>query len=215
MNRTPPALRASLAFGLLLAAVAPSPGFIDAHRPETLGAVCARAESVTVVKIDKFSAEKGVIVFRKVKDLKGELPRDEVRDLVGDGHEAHEKKHTLGSVKVGQTAVIFRYENRLAIGLGDHWHVIDIAPPKDRDEPWGGGTRTEPWFLQAYCGDADKLVEAVTDILADKEVVVPNMVGGRDKELRQRKGEMVRMRTSLKIKNYDLERDRVKDEPKK
>ena len=201
--------------GLLLIGGSTSFGFIDTFRPETLGAVCSRAQSITVMRVDKFSKEKGVLVLKRVKDLKGALPRDEVRDLLGTAHEAHEKKHCLESVEEGQTAILFRYENRLAICLGDCWHVIDVALPKDKDEPWGGGTRTEPWFLQTCCGPANELPKVVEAILDGKEVVVPIMLGNRDKELRQRTGEMIRMRTSLKIKDFNADRDRIREPPEK
>jgi hypothetical protein len=63
--------------------------------------------------------------------------------------------------------------------------------------------------LQTYCGSADKLVDAVTDILDGKEVVVPCMVGKRDKELREFTGKLVRMKASLKLKDYDLKANTV------
>ena len=194
---------------MLVAVGGTSPGFIDTFRPETLGAVCNHAQSITVMRVDRFSKPKGVLFLKKVKDLKGTLPRDEVRDFLGAAHEPHEKKHCLQSVKVGQAAVLFRYENRLAICLGDQWHVIDVALPKDKDKPWGGGTRTEPWFLQTYCGPAKDLPAAVQAILDGKEVVIPVMLGKRDDELRRRSGKLIRIRTSLKSKRFNPDRDRV------
>ena len=183
--------------------------FIDTFRPETLAAACDRAESITVMKVKKFSKEKEVILFEKVKDLKGKYPRPGLRERLGSAHLPAEKKHYLDWVGEGKTAVVFRYENRQAVCIGDQWTVCDAAPPKDESEPWTITTRTEPWFLMAYCGDADKLADAVTAILGGKEVVVPCMVGGRDKELRERTGKLTRMRTSLKLKAYDLKRNTV------
>ncbi len=208
-------VRCSILAGFWLLAAGPSQGFIDVHRPETLGSFCARAQSITVLKLDRISKDKGVLVFTKVKDLKGDLGSDEIRDALGDAHTEDERKHARDAAKVGQCAVVFRYENRLAICLGDHWHVMDIAQPKDKREPWGGATRTEPAFLQSYCGDAEKLAGAVARILDGKEAVVPVMLGGRDKELRKRTGELIRVRSGLKSKDFDRDRDEVKSEPKK
>ena len=203
-----------LALAVALAVAAPSAGFIDLNRPTTLGELCARAQSVTVMTVDKLSKEKGVLVLKKVKDLKGELPRGEVRDALGAAHEPAEKKHCLGAVEVGQSAVVFRYENRLVIGLGDCWHVCDTPAPEDKGEPLGGNTRTEPAFLQSYCGPAKALPELAAAVLDGKEVVVPVMLGKRDKELRTRTGEVVRVRASLKLLDFDPKRDAVA-EPKK
>ncbi len=192
-------------------------GYINTFRPETLGTMCARSDSIAVLKVEKLSKDKGVIIYTKVKDLKGTFPVDRLREILGSAHEAHEKKHYLEWAEEGKVAVCFNYKNRVALCIGDQWTVCEDlnGPPKDKAETWSVTTRTEPFFTQSYFGDAEKLQTAVVDILAEKEVVVPCMAGGRDKELRERKGEMVRMRTSLKIKEYDLKRDRVKDEPKK
>ena len=90
------------------------------------------------------------------------------------------------------------------------WSVTDTAPPKDESEEWAFSTRTEPWFLQSYAGPPDEFRAAVEEVLAGKEAVVPVMLGGRDKELRKRDGEVVRVRASLKLDKFDLKRDRVK-----
>ena len=202
------------AVAALVLAAGPSVGFIDLNRPATFGELCKRAQSITVMTVDKLSKEKGVLVLKRVKDLKGELPRDAIRDGLGAAHEPAEKKHCLDSVEVGQTAVVFRYENRLAICFGDYWHVTDVQPPEDKTEPLGGNTRTEPAFLASYCGPAQELPDLVAAVLGGKEVIVPVMLGGRDKELRARTGDRVRMRASSKLLDFDAKRDTVA-EPKK
>ncbi len=204
--------RVMMAALVLLIAAGAALAFIDTFRPETLGSTCQRANSITVFKVEKFNKEKRLVVFRKVKDLKGEFPREVFREFISDGHEEAERKHYLDWVGEGKTVVVFRYENRSAICIGDQWTVCDAAPPKDKQEMYTVATRTEPWFLKIYCGDGEKLAQTVADILDGKEVVVPAMVGDRDKELRKRTGEMVSLRASLKRKDYNLERDRVPKE---
>jgi alpha-galactosidase len=51
---------------------------------------------------------------------------------------------------------------------------------------------------------------AVTAILAGKEVVIPVMLGDRDRELPKRTGKVVRLKASLKRKDFNLKRDAVK-----
>ena len=169
------------AVSLLFLVPQPAIGFMVVFRPETLTAVCGRTQSITVMKVKKFSKEKEIILFEKVKDLKGKYPRPGLREHLGSAHVPTEKQHYLDWVGEGKTVEVLRYENRQAVCIGDQWTVCDAAPPKDESESWTVTTRTEPWFLQTYCGDADKLVSAVTDILDGKEVVVPCMVGRRDK----------------------------------
>jgi hypothetical protein len=193
----------------VLAALGWAAPYIDVCRPETLGAVCARATSISVFKVEKVNKEKGVILYRKVEDLKGSCPRETFREFLSAAHEPHERQHYLDWVEVGKIAVLFRHENRQAIAVGEQWTVNDGAPPKDESEVWTIGTRTEPWFLKNYCGDPGKLAESVKELLAGKDVIVPVMVGDRDGDLRKRDAKRITVRASLKRQDYNLERDRV------
>src|SRR5207248_1609024 len=66
----------------LLALPAPAPAYID--RPPTLGRLVQYdAADIAVVRVEKVSKEKGVIVYKKVADLKGKLPTDQLRQVVG------------------------------------------------------------------------------------------------------------------------------------
>ena len=199
---------------LLLLAAAAAPALIDSYRPETLGAMCARVGSVTVLRVEKvhLAGGKGAVVYKAVRDLKGKLPRSGLRQVFGMGNEPHEIKALLAWAKKAEGAevVAFRYENRLAICHGGIWSVFDHAPPKDPKEEWAVSTRTEPAFLQAYCGPAGKLEALAKSILAGKTVMSDCMLGERDKALRRRDGRTVRMRTSLKSVKFDLAHDRVK-----
>ena len=207
-------MRTSVAASLasLAACFGSADAYIDVHRPDTLGATCERAQSITVVKVTKvkLGADRGAVTYRTVEDLKGKLPRASFRQVVGKAHEADELKALRAGAKEDLEVVGFRYENRLAIYHGGLWSVTDSAPPKDEAEEWAFDTRTEPWFLRSYAGAPEKLRASVEDLLAGKEVIVSAMLGGRDKELRKRDGEVVRVRASLKLDKFDPERDRVK-----
>jgi len=205
-------MRGLMAVVLILGSAKPALPYIDVHRPETLGAVCSRATSITVFKVEKLDKEKGIIIYRKVEDLKGACPREIFREFLSAAHEAHERKHYLDWVDVGKIAVLFRHENRQAIAVGEQWTVNDGAPPKDDGEVWTIGTRTEPWFLKNYCGEPDQLARSVKELLSGKEVIVPVMAGNRDSNLRKREGKRIRVRASLQRQDYNLERDRVEEE---
>jgi hypothetical protein len=197
---------------ILLSAV-PATAFIDVHRPATLGAVCARAQGISVLKVVKAWKEKGrwAVAYEVVADLKGKFPRRSFRQVCGPANEPHEVKGFLDWAREGETVVVFRYENRYAICHGRQWSVVDGGPPKDAAEEWAFDTRTEPAFLSSYRGPVAGLRPAVEAILAGKEVVVPVMLGKRDKELRRRDGEVIRMRSGLKILVFDEKRHRVKE----
>jgi outer membrane protein assembly factor BamB len=94
----------------------------------------------------------------------------------------------------GKTAVIFQRRGEQAICVGHLWYTArpavsggrpggDIPYKSDRDKPpekeqWVYGGASDPRFARFFCGDADELVTAVTDLLAGKkDVTVPRMVG--------------------------------------
>ena len=203
----------NMLLGLLIASPA-ADAYIDAYRPETLGAVCDRANTITLFKVEKLSKEKGVIVYRKVKDLKGTSPRDSFREILTSAHEPPERERYLAWAEEGKLALMFRHENRQAIAIGEQWTVNDGAPPKDPAEMWTVGTRTEPWFLKNFYGDVRKLAQAVEDLLGGQEVTVSAMLGDRDKELRKWNGRKVTFRASLKRLDFNLERDLVPEDKK-
>jgi hypothetical protein len=66
----------------------------------------------------------------------------------------------------------------------------------------------EPVLLKVYSGKAEELVTAVEAVADGKEVVIPCMVG-EHKELQLRQGKIEYMRASLKLLDYNLNRDRV------
>ena len=208
------ALSGMIATVLVLAGSGPAAAYIDVHRPETLGAVCARADSITIFKVEKFSKEKGIIIYQKVEDLKGTSPRNSFREFLSAAHEEAERKHYLEWVDVGKLAIMFRVENRQALAISEQWTVCDGVPPKDASEVWTIATRTEPWFLKNYCGDVNALADSLKELLAGKEVIVPVMTGERDGELRKMAGKKTRVRASLKRLDYNLKRDEIKGEGK-
>src|SRR5262245_43672298 len=58
--------------------VAPAQAYITTP-VVTLGAALSDSTYVTVVRVEKVSREKGIIIYRKVRDLKGKYPRDTFR----------------------------------------------------------------------------------------------------------------------------------------
>src|SRR5262249_47660035 len=70
-------------------------------------------------------------------------------------------------------------------------------------------SHAEPFMLRTYCGDAEKLANAVTAVHAGKEVIVSCMADGNKDQLHQRKGKLQRLKASLKLQEYNAKRDFV------
>jgi hypothetical protein len=170
--------------------------------PHSLGQVVALSTNIMVLRVEKVDKEKNLILYRKVKDLKGQHPTDVVRHNIGrNGFHEREWKYTMEWADVGKTAVFFHNGGAGECCTGTYWY--QIYPGGE----WWNMSHGEPFLLRSFCGNIDKLVAAVADIVAGKEVVVPCMVDGNKDDLHLRRAKLQRLRASLKRGNYDAKRD--------
>src|SRR2546427_12696887 len=73
---------------------------------QTLGQL-ATSTYITLVRVEKVSKEKGVIIYRKVRDLKGTYPREQIRHAFDLKNTPQHKG--LGDVPVRPDDVDWRY----------------------------------------------------------------------------------------------------------
>jgi hypothetical protein len=205
-------VRASLAAGFLLAMwPRPAAAYID-FPPPTLGALCGTSHHIYVLKVDKVSAEDGVILFKCVEQLKGKPDATAAKHVIGP--KAEGAKIVLDWAAEGKTAVLFTITagapGGTGLGVGhayidNYWYSLSY----DREAKCWRALRGAPALLTRYCGSPDKLRDAVADVLADKEVVVPCMVNDKKEDVEQRRAKVQRLKASLKLKDFDAKRDFV------
>ena len=125
---------------------------------------CAAIAVLEVVKVDR---KENIITFKKVADLKGKHPENELQHSLLGSADAD----TLCEwAKPGRQAVFFSFGNRAVTCVGNHWNYN-----------WDFGERKGLWstaswvddFRHTYVGSVAKLREAVTEVLAGKEVPRP------------------------------------------
>src|SRR5688572_24684381 len=94
--------------------------YITAPVP-TLGAAVSDSTYVTVIRVEKVSREKGVIIYTKVRDLKGKYPTDRIKHAfdvkntpahkgLGDvpvRPDEKDWKYALEWAAAGKTAILF------------------------------------------------------------------------------------------------------------
>src|SRR5262245_17120027 len=110
-------------FLLAICATGPAWGYVEA--PYTLGKVIADSTNVVLVKVTRVQKEKGLIIFRKVKDLKGTYDGDQLRHNIGSGDRGfhpRESKHVMTWAAVGQQAVFFCNEEASETCIGTYWY---------------------------------------------------------------------------------------------
>lgn len=192
--------------GLILPIIAPA--YIDIP-PATLGRLCASSMNVTILRVERVDRDGQKVIFKAVRDLKGNSPADFVKAAL-----EHDAKIGVPLVKwaeAGREAVFFGSAARGAgyLYADGRWHLLNGANGPGQ---WWRLARTEPTLLRAYAGEVKELPAAVAEVLAGKEVVVPCRVpveGKKDAD------EPRRIRAGLKRLDYDLKRDLLtRDEPK-
>jgi hypothetical protein len=191
----------------------------------TLGQLCGSTH-VTVVQVDKVSKEKGVVIYRKVKDLRGKYPRDTIKHVFdlkntpahkGPGDvpvRPNEKdwKYALDWATPGKTAVLFtlKYDPYGDFGhtyIDGCWYAT-MCPPRDW-EFWYSIYSDHACLKRWHCGTPGQLVAALELVLAGKEAVVPVLVKGTTDDLRSGRAEVQNMKVSTRIHDFNPQRDLV------
>ena len=191
---------------LALAAVScwlPSaPAYVEV--PMSLGAVVAQSSHIMVLRVEKVDKEKNLIIYRKVRDLKGTHPQEVVKHNIGrTGFHPREWQFTMEWAEPGKTAIFFHNGGASETCIGTYWYQAYAGGE------WWNHSHAEPYLNRSFAGNPEKLAAAVTEMLAGREVIVPCMVDGNKEDLQLRRARIQRMRVSLKIQDYNPKRDFV------
>jgi hypothetical protein len=113
-------LRLSLGTIVLLVMTAPALAYVDAS--PTLGTVINDSESITVLQVEKVSSEKRVIIYRKVADLKGTYPAEQIKHAITDGAHPREPRRILDWARPGKIAICFHNGKVAQTCIGSYWY---------------------------------------------------------------------------------------------
>jgi FG-GAP-like repeat len=165
--------------------------------PATLGMMCSWSTHGVVMRIERIDKDKGIIFYRKVRDLKGKWPSEVARQFIAPGAD---RQYILNWAEPDKTIVMFALESYKwsHTYIDNCWFASTTA-----DWQLWTMSHVEPTLLKWYGGKADKLVGASAAILGGREIVVPCMVGENPAELTLRRGKFHRLRASLKIQAYN------------
>ena len=90
----------------LLAVPATSVAFIEA--PHSVGRICKESTNVVVMEVARVDPQKNLIIYRKVKDLKGRHAGEQIKHNIAQrGSHEREWKTVMAWAKEGKTAVFF------------------------------------------------------------------------------------------------------------
>jgi hypothetical protein len=173
--------------------------------PYTLGKVINDSTNILVLRVEKVNKENNQIIFRKVEDLKGKHPTDVIKHNIGKAKLMNDREWsvTMQWAEVGKTAVMFHNGGASETCIGQYWHQAYNGGE------WWNQSHGEPYLLRSYCGNVDKLIAAVKEIQAGREVVVPCMVDGDKNAIHMGTSKIQRLKASLKLQDYNPKRDFV------
>jgi hypothetical protein len=179
-----------------------SQSFAYVEAPHSLGQVIQLSSNIVVLRVERVDREKSLILYRKVEDLKGVHPTDVIKHNIGrGGNRPGEWKETMDWAEPGKLAVFFHNGGASETCIGTYWYQCYAGGD------WWNHSHGEPYLLRTFAGNPDKLIAAIREILAGKEVLVPCMVSGNMEDLHQRRAKIQRLKCSLQRGNYDAQRD--------
>jgi hypothetical protein len=199
----------ALVAGMLLWGARPCPAMIEV--PYTLAKVCNESTNIVVMKVHKVDKVKNLIWYKKVRDLKGKHPVEEIKHNIGTAKLASDREYkaTMDWAQVGKTAIFFHNGGASETCIGEYWYQAYAGGE------WWTQSHGEPYLLRSFCGTTDLLTAAVAEIQAGKEIVVPCMVDGNKEDLQKGTAKVQKLRTSLKLMDYNPKRDFVAFQEKK
>jgi hypothetical protein len=197
---------AAAVFLALLAALAlwtrPAHAYVEAAM--SLGAVVNQSSNVLLMRVERVDREKNLIVYRKVRDIKGKHPTDVIKHNIGRGGlRANEWKPQMDWAEPGKLAVFFHNGGASETCIGTWWYQAYAGGE------WWNHSHGEPYLLRTFAGNPEKLAAIVAELLAGRESVAPCMIDGNKEDLHQRRARIQRLRVSLKLQDYNPKRDFV------
>lgn len=182
--------------------LSPRPAQAYVEAPMSLGSIIQQSSNVLLMKVEKVDREKNLIIFRKVKDIKGVHPTDIIKhNIAHAGFNPREWQYVMEGAQVGNLAVMFHNGAASETFLPGYWYQTYAGD-------WWAMSHGEPFLLRSYAGKPEKLAAAVASIIAGQEVVIPCMVDDKTL-LHTRAAKIQRVKASMKIQDYNPKRDFV------
>jgi hypothetical protein len=186
----------------LLLALPAARAYVEA--PHSLGRCCHESTNIVLVELVRVSKEKNLLIYKKVRDIKGKHPTEEIKHNIGQrGFHPREWQNVMAWAEPGKQAVFFHNGGASETCIGTYWYQCN------KEGDWWTMTHAEPFLLRTFYGNVDKLAALTGDIVAGKEVVVTCLADGPKEQLHLRRGKVQRLRASLKKLDYNPRRDFV------
>jgi hypothetical protein len=166
--------------------------------------MCNWSTHVMIAKVDKIDRDKNIVIFQKVRDVKGKWPSATVRQFFNPALPA--RGHVMSWAEPGKIVMFYALESYKwsHTYVDGEWYASNTG-----DWTNWNVSHSEPLLLRMYAGRTNRLADASVQILAGKEVIVPGMVDGPVDDIIKKRAGYQRLKASLKLLDYNPKRDLV------
>ena len=152
-------------------------GYAYVDLAPTLGRIVRESQTITLAEVDRYSPEKGAVILKKVRDLKGTTGADPIKQLLMRANESGVDRSILEWAAPGRRCVLFVTGKTGIICVGQGWYQVGAS-----DDGWQRLGPPRPDLPLAYYGSVSRLAEAIPLILAGKSAVITTLPHGADRE---------------------------------
>lgn len=193
---------------VLVAVLALSASAYMEYPPATMAKLC-KSPRIRLLKVAKFDADKGVVIFELVENLnsRNDKLKSELAEKIPDGDDKVKSfRHAIPAADAGgkpildwvakdKTAVMFTLESggqaisERACGyvfIDENCYSVVYNKAGD----YWAFIRAEPQMSAVYFGKVEPLTQIVKDVLAGKEVKVPTKEPAAKTDFKQRSKEV-------------------------
>ena len=110
-------------------AVPPAPAYVDLV--PTLARIIRESRTITLAEVDRFNPEKGAVILKKVRDLKGETGAEPIKHQLVRTNETAMDRPIQEWAEPGQRCVIFLTGKAGVVCVGEGWYQIGAS-----DDDW-------------------------------------------------------------------------------
>jgi HEAT repeat protein len=166
--------RSVLAVILLICLAAPARGYVDLA--PTLAKLISDSRKIATIEVVEFNREKGFVVLKEVRTLKGEPAAELVRHEVTSEAGAIPRQ-VLQWAAPGARGVLFGSRRRALVCIGQGWYQVRTSG----DGRWKLG-RDRPELPLAYYGAVSRLADGIGAMIAGKDAVITVVAHGAGNE---------------------------------
>ncbi|MCX5672696.1 MAG: hypothetical protein NTU94_15375 [Planctomycetota bacterium] len=112
----------------------------------SLGRILAESTNVLVMQVETVDKQKNLIVYRKIRDLKGTHPGEQIKHDIGQrGFAPREWQNVMAWAEVGKTAVFFHQGGVGEVCIDNYWYQMYAGD-------WWAMSHAEPFFMRSARG---------------------------------------------------------------